>query len=129
MSSVEQHIDVGVPLAVAFDTWTRFERLPEILDAVEEVHQLDDTHLHGRVFHDGASAEWACEILEQRPDERIVWRSTSGITHGGVISFHRLDDRETRVMVMADVDAASVALVEGLVRDALGCFKRTLEGR
>jgi uncharacterized membrane protein len=128
MSSVEQHIDVGVPLAVAFDTSTRFERLPEFLGAVEEVHQLDDTHLHGRVSHDGASAEWTCEILEQRPDERIVWRSTSGIARG-VISFHQLDDRETRVMVMANVDTASAALVEGLVKDALGCFKRTLEGR
>lgn len=129
MSSVEQHIDVGVPLAVAFDTSTRFERLPEFLEAVDAVHQLDDTHLHGRVFLDGASTEWTCEILEQRPDERIVWRSTSGIAHGGVISFHRLDDHETRVMVMADVDTASAALVEELVRQALSCFKRTLEGR
>jgi hypothetical protein len=67
-------------------------------------------------------------VSRPRAAERIVWRSASGIARG-VISFHRLDDRETGVMVMANVDTASAALVEGLVREALGCFKRTLEGR
>jgi uncharacterized membrane protein len=129
MSSVEQHIDVAVPLAAAYDEWTQFERLPRFLEGVDEVRQLDETHLQWRASYDGASAEWACEIVEQRPEERIAWRSTSGLTHGGVVSFHRLDDQETRVMVMAEVDTDAAAAVENLVKGALSCFKRMMERR
>jgi uncharacterized membrane protein len=129
MSSVEQHIDVAVPLAAAYDEWTQFERLPRFLEGVDEVRQLDETHLQWRASYDGASAEWACEIVEQRPEERIAWRSTSGLTHGGVLSFHRLDDQETRVMVMAEVDTDAAAAVENLVKGALSCFKRMMERR
>jgi uncharacterized membrane protein len=129
MSSVEQHIDVAVPLAAAYDEWTQFERLPRFLEGVDEVRQLDETHLQWRACYDGASAEWACEIVEQRPEERIAWRSTSGLTHGGVLSFHRLDDQETRVMVMAEVDTDAAAAVENLVKGALSCFKRMMERR
>jgi uncharacterized membrane protein len=129
MSSVEQHIDVAVPLAAAYDAWTQFERLPRFLEGVDEVRQLDETHLQWRASYDGASAEWACEIVEQRPEERIAWRSTSGLTHGGVLSFHRLDDQETRVMVMAEVDTDAAAAVENLVKGALSCFKRMMERR
>jgi uncharacterized membrane protein len=129
MSSVEQHIDVAVPLAAAYDEWTQLERLPRFLEGVDEVRQLDETHLQWRASYDGASAEWACEIVEQRPEERIAWRSTSGLTHGGVLSFHRLDDQETRVMVMAEVDTDAAAAVENLVKGALSCFKRMMERR
>jgi uncharacterized membrane protein len=129
MSSVEQHIDVAVPLAAAYDEWTQFERLPRFLEGVDEVRQLDETHLQWRASYDGAPAEWACEIVEQRPEERIAWRSTSGLTHGGVLSFHRLDDQETRVMVMAEVDTDAAAAVENLVKGALSCFKRMMERR
>jgi uncharacterized membrane protein len=129
MSSVEQHIDVSVPLTVAYDAWAQFEGLPRFLEGVDEIRQLDDTHLQWRASFDGASAEWACEIVEQRPEERIAWRSTSGVTHGGVLTFHRLDEQETRVMVMAEVETDSAAAVEGLVRDALNCFKSTIERR
>jgi uncharacterized membrane protein len=129
LSSVEQHIDVAVPLTAAYDAWTQFERLPRFLEGVDEITQLDETHLHWRASYDGASTEWDCEIVEQRPEERIAWRSTSGVTHGGVLSFHRLDDRITRVVVMAEVDTDSAAVVDGLVKGALSCFKTMIERR
>jgi uncharacterized membrane protein len=129
MSSVEQHIDVHVPLSAAYDEWTQFERLPRFIEGVEEVRQLDETHLQWRASHDGAAAEWACEIVEQRPEERIAWRSTSGLAHGGVVTFHPLDDDETRVMVMAEVDGPAADFVEQRLKDALGCFKKLIERR
>jgi uncharacterized membrane protein len=129
MSSVEQHIDVEVPLTAAYDEWTRFERLPRFMAGVEEVRQLDETHLHWRASYDGTSADWECEIVEQRPAERIAWRSTSGLTHGGVLTFHPLDDRATRVMIMAEVDDAAAPIVEERVKDALAGFKAMMERR
>jgi uncharacterized membrane protein len=129
VSSVEQHIDVAVPLAAAYAAWTQFERLPAFMDGIDEVRQLDETHLHWRASYDGASAEWACEIVEQRPEERIAWRSISGVSHGGVLTFHRLDDDATRVMVMAEVDTAAAAVLEARIKQALDGFKTTMERR
>ena len=129
MSSVEHHIDVNVPLTAVYDEWTQFERLPRFMEGVEEIRQLDETHLHWRASYNGVAAEWDCEIVEQRPEERIAWRSTSGLTHGGVVTFHRLDEALTRVMIMAEVADDAAPIVEVRVRQALAGFKAMMESR
>ncbi|HWM09514.1 MAG TPA: SRPBCC family protein [Solirubrobacteraceae bacterium] len=127
MSSVEHHIDVAVRLPEAYDVWTRFEQLPRFMEGVEEIRQLDETHLHWRASYDGIAAEWDCEIVEQRPEERIAWRSTSGLTHGGVVTFHPLDDHVTRVMIMAEVADDAAPIVELRVKQALDGFRAMME--
>jgi uncharacterized membrane protein len=127
VSSVDHHIDVEVPLTAAYDEWTRFERLPRFMDGVDEVRQVDETHLLWRAVYDGVEAEWTCEIVEQRPEERIAWRSTSGLTLGGVVAFHPLGDDTTRVMIMAEVDSAAAPIVAQRLKDALASFKAMME--
>jgi uncharacterized membrane protein len=129
MSAVEQQIDVAVPVDAAYDQWTRFEELPRFIEGVDEVQELDETHLLWRASYDGASAEWTCEVVELRPQERIAWRSTSGITHGGVLSFLRLDDEMTRVMVMAEIGGGDPATVADRIDAALTGFKALMERR
>jgi uncharacterized membrane protein len=129
MQAVEQHIDVAVPVDAVYDQWTRFEELPRFIKGVDEVHEVDETHLRWRASYDGASAEWTCEVVELRPQERIAWRSTSGVTHGGVLSFLRLDEDTTRVMVMAEVDGGDQATVVAQIDAALADFKALMERR
>jgi uncharacterized membrane protein len=129
MSAVEQQIDVAVPVDAAYDQWTRFEELPRFIEGVDEVRELDETHLLWRATHDGASAEWTCEVVELRPQERIAWRSTSGVTHGGVLSFTRLDEDTTRVMVMAEIDSGDPDTVAERIDAALTGFKTLMERR
>jgi uncharacterized membrane protein len=129
MPAVEQQIDVAVPVDAAYDQWTRFEELPRFIDSVDEVQELDETHLLWRASYDGASSEWTCEVVELRPQERIAWRSTSGITHGGVVSFLRLDDDITRVMVMAEIGGGDPATVAERIDAALTGFKALMERR
>ena len=129
MSAVEQQIDIAVPVDAVYDQWTRFEELPRFIEGVDEVLALDETHLLWRASYDGASAEWTCEVVELRPQERIAWRSTSGVMHGGVLSFTRLDDETTRVMVMAEIDGGDAAAVCDQVEAALSRFKALMEHR
>lgn len=129
MSAVEQQIDVAVPVDAAYDQWTRFEELPRFIDGVDEVQEVDETHLRWRASYDGSSAEWTCEVVELRPQERIAWRSTSGVTHGGVLSFLRLDDAMTRVMVIADIDGGDADAVAERIDAALTGFKALMEHR
>jgi uncharacterized membrane protein len=129
MSGVEQHIDVAAPVDAVYDQWTRFDELPRFVDGVDEVRQLDETHLLWRASADDASAEWTCEVIELRPQERIAWRSTSGVMHGGVVSFLRLDDALTRVEILAQIDAGDDTLVCEQIKAALAGFKELMERR
>lgn len=102
MTTIEQHIDVDVPISTAYNQWTQFEEFPEFMSNVEEIDQVDDTHLHWRVKIGGVEREFDAEVVEQHPDERVAWKSEDGPFHSGVVTFHRLDDAATRVMVQFD---------------------------
>jgi uncharacterized membrane protein len=96
-------IDVSVPVEVAYNQWTQFEEFPKFMFRVERIEQKDDTHLvwHEKIW--GVRRQWEAEIVEQRPNERIAWKSLSGPQHVGVINFHQLHDpRLSRVQVNLD---------------------------
>ena len=78
MSTIEQSIEVDVPVRTAYNQWTQFEEFPRFMEGVEEVRQLDDTHLHWRTKVGGREQEFDAQITEQRPDERIAWTATQG---------------------------------------------------
>lgn len=121
MSTIEQSIDVDVDVTTAYNQWTQFEEFPRFMEGVEEVRQLDDRRLHWKAKIAGVEREWDAEVTEQHPDERVAWKSTSGQTNAGVVTFHKLDDTHTRVMLQQDIHP------EGLVEkagDALGIIER-----
>jgi uncharacterized membrane protein len=83
-STVEQSIEVEVPLSTAYNQWTQFERFP-----------------------------------------RVAWRNVNGKENAGVVTFHRLDDARTRLMVQLDF------VPEGIVEQvgsALGAPDRRVKG-
>jgi uncharacterized membrane protein len=125
MSKIEASIDVDVPVRVAYDQWTQFEEFPRFMDAVESVKQLDDTHLHWVAKIAGVRKEWDAKITQQEPDQRVAWTSTNGADNAGVVDFHRIDDRQTRVTLTMDIDPEGV--VEN-VGSAVGVPKMQVEG-
>ena len=122
---VQQAIDVGVPVQAAYDQWTQFEDWPEFMHRVVQVTQEDDCTVSFKVKVWGMSKEFTAEIEEQRPDERIAWRSTDGVSHTGVVTFHELAPRLTRIEVSLDVDPSS--LVEKAAR-GMRHVKRAVRG-
>ena len=121
MSTIEESIEVQVPVRSAYDQWTQFEEFPQFMEGVEEIRQIDDTHLHWVTEIAGRRKEFDAEVTEQTPDQRIAWRSTSGTEHAGVVTFHKTGESETRIMVQMDVDPDGVVEKAG---DALGVPKR-----
>ena len=124
MAAVVESIDVKVPVSTAYNQWTQFESFPKFMEGVQSVTQLDDTHLHWIAEINGNTEEWDAEISEQRPDERVAWRSTSGSKNAGVVTFHRIDDETTRVTLQLDVEPEGV--VEN-VGTALGFLDRQVK--
>jgi len=137
MARIEESIDVEVPVAVAYNQWTQFEEFPEFMEGIESVQQIDDTHLLWTAEIAGVREEWRAEITEQHADHRVAWQSTEGRTNAGVVTFHRIDDTTTRVMVQMDWEpdgmkesvGAAVGADSRRVKGDLERFKELIERR
>lgn len=105
---IQQSVDVAVPINEAYDQWTRFEDWPEFMHRVDSVQQVDDSTVHISTKVWGITKEFDAEIVEQRPDERIEWHSEDGLMNSGVVTFHRLAPRLTRIEVTMDVKPDSL---------------------
>ena len=105
---VQQAIDIGIPVTATYNHFTQFEEWPKFMHRVQSVSQDDETHLKFKTKIWLFSREFTAEIEEQRPDERIEWHVTEGITHHGVATFHELAPRLTRVEINVDVEPSGL---------------------
>jgi uncharacterized membrane protein len=137
VATAERSVDVDVPIRTAYDQWTQFEEFPRFMSDVESVTQLDDRRLHWVVEIGGVEREFDAEITEQSPEERIAWRAAGGVDQAGVVTFHKLDDTTTRVMLQLEMDpegvVETVAEKTGIVARAaerdMKNFKEFIEAR
>ena len=138
MSSVEQSIEVNVPVRTAYNQWTQFEEFPQFMEGVNKVLQKDDVTLEWEAEIAGQNRQWTVQIDEQTPDQRIAWHSTGGdVTQAGVATFHRLDDSKTKIMLQMDFEpndwkekaADALGIVDARIKGDLGRFKKFIEER
>ncbi|WP_369135079.1 SRPBCC family protein [Modestobacter sp. I12A-02662] len=138
MATVEKSIDVDVPIRQVYDQWTQFESFPEFMGGVERITQLDDRRTHWVTKIGGVEREFDAEITEQHPEERVAWRSTSGeAKHAGVVTFHKISDTTTRIMVQLDWEpegvvekvGAAVGVDDRQINADVKRFKEFIESR
>ena len=137
MSVIEKSIEINVPVRAAYNQWTQFEEFPKFMEGVKQVKQIDDTHLQWKADIAGKEKEWQAEITEQIPDERIAWRSRGGTMNAGVVTFHRLSDSKSKVMLQMEYDPQgmvenvgdAVGVVSQRVLGDLERFKKYIESR
>jgi uncharacterized membrane protein len=99
---IQRWTDVAVPVATAYEKWTEFEEFPKFMHRVLSVERKDDNRVAWQEKIWFSKRQWEAEILENRKNDRIVWKTVQGTSHTGLISFHKLDDNLTRVMVTLD---------------------------
>ncbi len=125
MASIEKSIEVKVPVHTAYNQWTQFEEFPAFMEGVEEVVQVDDSHLHWRASIGGMAREWDAEIREQVPDEKVIWLATDGRENAGMVKFDSLGPALTRVHLEMSYDPEGFSENVG---DKLGFVSRRVEG-
>jgi uncharacterized membrane protein len=125
MSTIEQSVEVNVPVRTAYNQWTQFEEFPHFMEGVEEVRQVTNTRMHWVAEIAGVKREWDAEVTEQIPDERVAWKSIDGSDNAGVVTFHKIADGQTKVMLQMDFDPEGFA---EKAADALGVVKRRTKG-
>ena len=127
MSTIEQTIDVNVPLHTAYNQWTQFEEFPKFMDGIQSVQQLDETHVEWVAQIRGESRQWTTEITEQQPDEKVAGKTIAGeVKNDGVVTFEPVGDNQTRVNVEMDVESESTT--ENVAGDLLGIVKDQVHG-
>jgi uncharacterized membrane protein len=137
MAEVSESIEVNVPVRAVYNQWTQFESFPNFMEGVQQVQQLDDTHLHWMAEVNGKTQEWDAEVTEQVPDQVVAWRSISGQQNSGRVTFESIGADQTRVTVQMGWEPQGVTESIGSalgfdnrqVKQDLENFKRFIEER
>jgi uncharacterized membrane protein len=105
LTNIVESIDVGVPRTVAYNQWTQYSDFPKFTKKVENVDQNKNeenkTNWKAQVFW--SHRTWEATVIEQVPDERIIWRSKGQKGHvDGAVTFHELTPNLTRILVVLE---------------------------
>ncbi len=103
MVNIVEDVDVGVPVRVAYNQWTRFPDFGSFAKGVQSAERTGDTssHWRGKVFW--SSRSWSAEVTEQVQDQRIAWSTEAAKgTMKGVVTFHPLGENLTRVLLVVE---------------------------
>jgi uncharacterized membrane protein len=131
---IQRWTDVAVPIEKAFEAWMNFDEYPKFMHRVLSIKQEDNKLTWDEKIW-FSKRQWEAEIVEQRDNELVAWKTTSGAAHAGVVSFHRLEDHLTRVMVTVDFRptgmfekmASGLRFVKRAVEADLARFKSYVE--
>ncbi|MFL6034083.1 MAG: SRPBCC family protein [Gaiellaceae bacterium] len=101
---IQRWTDVAVPIDKAYQAWTDFEKFPQFMHRVLSVEKSrdgkDELQWEEKIWF--SKRQWKGKVVERRKNDRIAWKTTSGTQHSGIVSFHKLDENLTRVMVEVD---------------------------
>jgi uncharacterized membrane protein len=137
MHTIEKSIEVNAPIETVYNQWTQFEEFPRFMKGVESVRQLDDKRLHFVATIAGKREEWDAEIIEQIPEQKISWRSISGVSNEGTVFFDKAANGRTRVRAAIAVDpdtmlerfGTAIGVPDARVKGDLERFKDFIENR
>lgn len=105
---IQQAVDVAVPISEAYDHWIEYEEWPKFMHRVDSAQQIDDSTVSFSTKVWGITKQFEAEIDEKRREERIEWHTDQGLAHSGVVTFHKLAPRLTRIEVSMDVKPDSL---------------------
>lgn len=137
---VERSTTIECEPADAFRFWRDVTNLPRFMRHVRSVEPLDERRSRWQVGQGRITAEWESEIVEERENELIRWRTTgaSDVEHEGEVRFARASEGRTIVTVTMQyappggrIGAALLKLMRKepgqLLADDLRRFKQLLE--
>lgn len=119
---IQQDMFVSVNVHDAYKGWTEYKRWTEYMHRANTVDAQieDDEGGSARVKVTekmwGFKRPFTAEVVDQKPDEAIRWKSTEGTKHVGIISFHDIAPHLTLISV--NIDHAPSGPIEKIARGA-----------
>ena len=105
LTNIVESIDVGVPVTLAYNQWTQYNDFPKFTKKVEsaEKNKNEEQKVNWKAQVFWSHRTWEATIIEQVPDERIVWRSKGQKGHvDGAVTFHELGPNLTRILLILE---------------------------
>ncbi|WP_043826157.1 SRPBCC family protein [Rhodococcus opacus] len=103
LTNIVETLDVGVPVQLAYNQWTQFADFPSFMKKVERVEQESDEKLEWKAQVFLSHRTWEASIIEQVPDERIVWHSKGAKGYvDGAVTFHEVTPDLTRIVLILE---------------------------
>jgi len=135
MSTNFTSVDVDVPIAVAYDEWTKLERFPVFIDNVASVTETEVDQHHWVTKIAGVEREFDTRIVEKVPQQRIEWVNVNGVDHRGAVTFESASPERTTITVELDLSprtmvervADEFGLVNVPMRSGMNGFKASVE--
>jgi uncharacterized protein YndB with AHSA1/START domain len=132
---IQRWTDVGAPIDKVYEAWTKLDEFPRFMHRVLNVEQKDRDKISWQEKIWFSKRQWEGKVTERKKNDRIVWTTSSGMSHKGVVSFHKLADNLTRVMVtmefeptgMVEKMASGLRFVKRAVESDLARFKAYVE--
>jgi Polyketide cyclase / dehydrase and lipid transport len=105
LTNIVESIDVGVPRTVAYNQWTQYSDFPKFTKKVENVdrnkNEENKSNWKAQIFW--SHRTWEATVIEQVPDDRIIWRSKGQKGHvDGAVTFHELTPNLTRILLVLE---------------------------
>src|SRR5436305_13797956 len=88
---IQRWTDVAVPIDTAYKAWSDFEEFPKFMHRVLNVERDGRNKVRWEEKIWFSRRQWEAQITERRSNDRLVWKTTSGMSHRGVVSFHRIE--------------------------------------
>ncbi len=87
---IERAVTINKPAEELYTYWRKLENLPNFMEHIQTVEQTDDKHSHWVArLAGGLPVSWDAEIVEEKPNERIAWRTLpdAQVQQSGVVTF------------------------------------------
>jgi uncharacterized membrane protein len=114
MPHVRKSVTILQPRELLYQFWRDFENLPRFMQHLEHVEDQGGGRSHWVAKAPaGRTVEWNAEIVDDKPNELIVWRSLPGsdVKNSGRVHFSDAPgDRGTEITVDIQYDAPGGAL-------------------
>jgi len=132
---IQRWTDVALPIDDVYEAFTKFDQFPSFMHRVLSIDQEDQDKVKWSEKIWFKSREWEGEVTERRKNDRIVWKTKSGMSHKGIVSFHKIAPNLTRVMVdmefeptgMFEKMGSGLRFVKRAVQSDLARFKTYVE--
>jgi len=124
MKTIQRSIEVQAPVSETFEEWSHFEDFPQFMSGLDEMHSVDERHVHWKAHFNGHTEEGDAEITEMIPNRIISWRTTHGVENSGQVHFEPSGRGGTRLDVRIDYEPHSWI---ARITSAMGAVDRRID--
>ena len=140
MSTLEEHVDVSVPIDTAWESLHRVENYPRFVDGLRQARTETGGRAHLDVEAGGGPREIQAEVSDRGGERVMEWHTTGEPELAGSFSLQPIDKGHTRVQARLEYDPTTIRdafggpkgfaqanAIERLVRSDLEHFKEYVE--